>query len=430
MIIQSHPFFDNPMIQSLLNALENSLFSIVITDVADATPAYRFLYVNDRFLQQTGYEASELKDKTPKILQGKRTNPKTLTKMREQLANDSTFVGQAVNYRKDGSEYIVRWSINPIRDKSGQIIAYISCQNEVTQIIEKEEEAFFLAEAINQSADAALITDLEGTILYANKAFSELTGYKLSEIKGKNTRIFKSGKMDADFYKDMWQTLNNNDSFKGIFLNRHKDGREFFEQKTITPIMDANNQPIYFLAISKDSSEVIQKTHHLEYKAYHDALTGLFNRFKFDEVLQAKLRRCKNEGVQTSLIIADIDNFKTLNDDYGHDIGDEVLKSVATLIENNVRQSDLVFRWGGEEFCILIDADLATGQLVAEQLRSKIAQTKFDALPKGHSLTSSFGVAQAQPEDNTDTFFKRADDALYQAKTSGKNQVQTSQTTS
>jgi diguanylate cyclase (GGDEF)-like protein/PAS domain S-box-containing protein len=423
MIVNSHSLFDSPIIKSLLDAFEHSMFSLIITETADAVPPFRFLYVNERFKQQSGYSENDLKNKSPKILQGPHTNPKTIAELHDTIRQGRTFIGQATNYRKGGSEFIVRWSINPVRDAQNNIIAFISCQQEITELIQKQEEALFLAEAINQSADAALITDIKGNIVYANKAFTELTGYDLHEIKGQNTRMFKSGKMDDAFYKHMWETLIKNQSFKGIFLNRHKNGREFFEQKTITPILDENNRPMYFLAISKDSSEIIEKTHHLEYKAYHDELTGLFNRSKFDEVVNAKLRHYKLNNEKFSLIMCDIDDFKHLNDTYGHDAGDSVLKHIANLFQASLRKDDIIFRWGGEEFCILIDSDLSSTEFVAELLRKRITELTIDTLPDIR-ITMSFGITDAKSSDTLETFFKRADETLYRAKTHGKNQVQ------
>ncbi|MDR9498736.1 MAG: diguanylate cyclase [Hydrogenovibrio sp.] len=422
MIVAPHPLFDQPLIKSFLQAFEHSMMTFVITSTeTDAVP-YRFLYVNERFKQQTGYDETDLKDRSPEILQGPKTSPEVLAELERKLRRQETFIGQAINYRKDGSEYIVRWSINPILDDRQQVVAYISCQMEVNERVQDQEQAFFLAEAINQTADAALITDLKGRIVYANRAFTLLTGYELEEIKGRNTRMFKSGKMPPDFYQRMWETLLKNQSFKGIFLNRHKDGHAFFEQKTITPIVDEYNQPIYFLAISKDTSEVIEKTHHLEYKAYHDTLTGLFNRAKFDELMVAKLRHFEHEGAVFSLILGDLDDFKPLNDTYGHDVGDEVLKQLASVFRHSLRKDDVVIRWGGEEFCVLIDSDLKSTEFVAQLLKDRIAEIDLEALPDIR-LTMSFGVAQAQTGDDPESLFKRADEALYEAKLSGKNRV-------
>ena len=398
------------------------MMTFVVTATESADIPYEFLYVNERFKLQTGYQESELYGQSPKVLQGPKTSPSVLAELKEKITHNQTFIGQAVNYRQDGTEYIVRWSINPLMDAEGEKIGYISCQMEVNETIHDQDQAFFLAEAINQTADAALITDLSGQIVYANHAFSRLTGYTLAEIKGKNTRMFKSGKMPEGFYQKMWETLIQNQSFKGIFLNRHKNGRAFFEQKTITPIVDENNRPMYFLAISKDSSEVIEKTHHLEYKAYHDALTGLFNRSKYDELIIAKLRHLQDEGEGFGLILADVDDFKYLNDTYGHDVGDEVLKQLADVFRHSLRKGDVVIRWGGEEFCVLIDSDVQSTEFVAQLLKDRVSELYIEALPDVQ-LTMSFGVTAAVSHDTPEGLFKRADQALYRAKKNGKNQV-------
>jgi diguanylate cyclase (GGDEF)-like protein len=190
----------------------------------------------------------------------------------------------------------------------------------------------------------------------------------------------------------------------------------------ITPIFDKNHQPIYYLALSKDTSSVIQKTLSLELKAYHDALTGLFNREKFNEVLDYKIRFFNKVGPIFSMIVADIDNFKQINDVHGHAVGDEVLKSVATLFLGNLRNDDMVFRWGGEEFCFLIDADAERAAHVADLLRIKVANQAFANLNVG-AVTISFGVTVIKAHESAEPLFVRADEALYAAKSSGKNTV-------
>lgn len=422
MIVTHHPLFEQTAIKSFLRAFEHSMMTFMITaPETDAVP-FRFLYVNQRFKEQTGYTEADLKNQSPKILQGPKTSRALLDELNHKIQQQETFIGQAINYRKNGSEYIVRWSINPILNENQQVMAYMSCQMEVSERVQDHQQAYFLAESLNQMADAALITDLQGDILYANRAFGMLTGYNLEEIKGRNTRMFKSGKMPAEFYQRMWETLFNNQPFKGIFLNRHKNGQAFFEQKTITPIMDEYNHPMYFLAISKDSTEIIEKTHHLEYEAYHDALTGLFNRSKFNELMIAKLRHLDIEGEVFSLILGDLDDFKKLNDTYGHDLGDEVLKHLADVFQRSLRKQDVVVRWGGEEFCVLVDSDLKSTEFVAQLLKERISEAIFEPLPEIH-LTMSFGVSQAQPRDDAESLFKRADEAVYAAKKAGKNTV-------
>ena len=408
--------------RSLLDAFEHSQFSFVITDAEPGPRGQRFLFVNDSFKQQTGYTEAELHGRTPRILQGPATDTDVIARLRTALEREEPFLGQTVNYRKDGSSYLVRWSINPLRDEGGRVIAYISNQMEVSQQVRDREQALFLAEALNQSAEAVLITDLNAEILYSNPAFSHLTGYPRDQLIGSNARMFKAGQMSEAFYDEMRNTLLNNETFEGIFLNQHRHGHYFFQREMITPVLDSEGHPRFYVATSNDSSEQVRKSRDLEYRAYRDPLTGLFNRARFDEVIALNLRQWQEQGRLFSLIFADIDHFKPLNDTLGHDVGDAILKQVAETLSAAVRDSDVVVRWGGEEFCIILDAPAAVALRVADTVRARIAEI-VPADYQGRHLSMSFGVTEATHGDDSETIVGRADQALYTAKNAGRNRV-------
>ena len=154
-----------------------------------------------------------------------------------------------------------------------------------------------------------------------------------------------------------------------------------------------------------------------------DKLTGLHNRMKLDEALEGETNRAKRYGRRFSIIMLDIDNFKRVNDTYGHLMGDAVLQKVAELLKANLRRTDTVGRWGGEEFLILLPRqNELTAGLVAEKLRATIEASPFKDVG---TITSSFGVTESTAEDTTETLVRRADEALYRAKRSGRNCVET-----
>ncbi|HBY84908.1 MAG TPA: GGDEF domain-containing protein, partial [Colwellia sp.] len=160
----------------------------------------------------------------------------------------------------------------------------------------------------------------------------------------------------------------------------------------------------------------------LDKLASHDDLTDLPNRRCFHEELAKLLLLKERNNSQLSLVFIDIDNFKYVNDTKGHDVGDKVLISLAKTLNSNVRKSDFVARWGGEEFIILlIDSDINQAQIIAEQLRSQVAQSNQLAQYAQQQVTISLGVTSANEKDNADTILKRADLALYKAKSAGKN---------
>jgi polar amino acid transport system substrate-binding protein len=146
------------------------------------------------------------------------------------------------------------------------------------------------------------------------------------------------------------------------------------------------------------------------------------NRRFLDERLQEELLRARRSSQSFSIILVDVDYFKQVNDRYGHTAGDKVLQEFAELLRRNLRTSDFVARFGGEEFMLILpDTTLEGAASFAERLRQNIQQTEFHALPE--RMTASFGVALSRPDDEGEALIKRADAALYTAKTSGRNQT-------
>jgi len=168
--------------------------------------------------------------------------------------------------------------------------------------------------------------------------------------------------------------------------------------------------------------EFFNKFFHTQLKkqALKDFLTGLFNRRYFEEILRWEIELSKRYKHPLSIILVDLDDFKCINDKYGHQFGDKVLKMVAESIKRNIRSSDIPARYGGEEFIILLpETDLEGAKKVAEKLRRIIQELSID----NTKLTASFGITELLENDSMETFIKRADKALYRAKKEGKNKV-------
>lgn len=417
-IVESIPFLEQPVSRGFLAAFELASESVVIT--ATRAGGERFLYVNRAFLLRTGYTEAELLGKSPRILQGANTNRAVLKSLVGALENEQCFVGQNTNYRKDGSEYIVRWYIAPLRDDTGEVAAWFSMQREVPPQPSPREEALFLSTALNQTADSVIVTDLKSDIVFVNAAFSQMTGYSESDVVGKNARMLQSGMQPPSFYERLWKTLLAGQPFRETFVNRRKDGRLFYEEATISPVFDNHGEPLYYFLIGRDVTELVEKTRTYEEEAYRDALTGLYNRRKLDAVLEQKLRAPETAWRPFSLVVIDIDDFKSINDGYGHDAGDRVLKELGRLLEANLRRDDLVARWGGEELVIVLESDAGRAAIVADKLRATLADHEFD--PR-FRITVSMGISESRRDDSADTLFKRADEAVYVSKQQGKNRV-------
>ncbi|QEL55144.1 sensor domain-containing diguanylate cyclase [Chromobacterium paludis] len=164
------------------------------------------------------------------------------------------------------------------------------------------------------------------------------------------------------------------------------------------------------------------KNRELEISAKTDRLTSLYNRYQLDQVITSEWQRFRRYGKPFSVLLADCDHFKSVNDCYGHQAGDAVLIDLARLLQANIRATDTLGRWGGEEFlAILPETGLDSAALLGEKLRAVIAAYPFPAV--GHK-TASFGAAQIRPEENIKDLVGRADQALYQAKSNGRNRVE------
>ena len=203
------------------------------------------------------------------------------------------------------------------------------------------------------------------------------------------------------------------------FIHRLADGSLRDVQTYASPLqMDGKR---LMLCVVHDVTEQKRLKNELEYAASRDPLTGLWNRRHFLDLLNKACQQKRRNDMDYSLLILDADHFKSINDQFGHDKGDEVLVLLARTLENRVRDTDAVCRWGGEEFIILLpQTDIANAAQLAECLRVSVTKMQIPALPR---ITVSIGVAQNQPEETTESLLKRADAALYQAKDSGRNSV-------
>lgn len=180
------------------------------------------------------------------------------------------------------------------------------------------------------------------------------------------------------------------------------------------------------LRLEEQQYELEEKNRLLQFMATHDEMTGLLNRKEFMRLVDDEIRRMRRYNEPTSIILADIDRFKDLNDRYGHPGGDAILIEFAKLLREEVRAVDAVARWGGEEFIILMpETDLESATAAAERLRQQVERCRFELGDKSVRLTSSFGVAQVNPEapDAFAIAYEAADRAMYGAKEAGRNRV-------
>tara|TARA_B100001063_G_scaffold190834_1_gene181743 strand:- start:2303 stop:3625 length:1323 start_codon:yes stop_codon:yes gene_type:complete len=178
----------------------------------------------------------------------------------------------------------------------------------------------------------------------------------------------------------------------------------------------------FYVISLTDITQLKEKSNLLEYQASHDNLTGLFNRNKFNTLFGKEIRRGLRYNNHLSLVLLDIDFFKVVNDTHGHQIGDQVLKEIASIIMQDVREHDTAVRWGGEEFLILLpETDLEGAKIVAEKIRNSISEKPLTN--KKLNITASFGITIMNDKDTEESIIARTDEALYEAKENGRDKV-------
>ncbi len=299
-------------------------------------------------------------------------------------------------------------------------------QNRIDRVGAKTPTASVLLRAFEQSREAILITDANNRIVGINPAFTELTGYSVAEILGKNPKILASGHAEPGFYAAMWQSLIQNNYWQGEIWDKRKDGSTYPKWLSISVIHDATGAVENYVANFNDISSSKEAADRLAHLAYHDPLTQLPNRLSFEAQLTQSLRVCEREGRQLALMVIDLDNFKNINDTLGHHVGDEVLQKVALRLRECIRASDLVARLGGDEFVVVLPE--IDGPMVAARVANKIQQSLADGyLLADHALyaTPSIGISLF-PTDGQDTatLLRNADSAMYHAKNAGRNNHQ------
>jgi len=261
-----------------------------------------------------------------------------------------------------------------------------------------------------------LTTDLKGQITGVNKAYCEKVGFTRKELIGSSLKRMRHPKMSKEIYKQLWKTIKSDKVWTSEIQNYTKDKNNIYLNVIIEPLYK-DNKKIGYRSISED----ITDKKRIEELSITDKLTGLYNRLKIDELLLKQIEHFNRYETSFSIILLDIDNFKHVNDTYGHDVGDNVLKEIAFILKDNIRKIDEAGRWGGEEFLLICtNTSLLNAKIVAENIRKNIEDNDFKDIGK---LTVSSGVSTFLKDDNSTTLFKRVDSALYKAKNSGKNRT-------
>ena len=413
-------------LESLGNLIDKSLNEIYIFH----PETLLFFYANTSALHNIGYTMEELSKMTPPDIKPQYSTEE-FRKLIQPLLDGTTplLTIETKHCRKDGTEYDVEARIQKMLylGKEHLVVNIIDItdrikdQQEMLKLHRMIEESEILFKTLTESALAGIFLYRE-TFLYINQAFTKMTGYTFDELQSMTPmdlvtaeeREFIEGRVEARLKGELQDQIVYEDL---KIVTKSGEVRWFYI--AISVVKFQGKWTGLGTAIDMTQRKMMEKK--LEYVAQTDPLTGLYNRLRFDDIIQREIAVGKRQNTLISFIYMDIDFFKKINDTCGHDTGDIILKEITRIIREVLRTSDYPFRWGGEEFIIICpNTTINEVKVLAERLRTKIAENHFSIVEK---VTVSIGVTQYYDDESVDEMINRADQALYQAKESGRNKV-------
>lgn len=290
------------------------------------------------------------------------------------------------------------------------------------KINEQSDALAWRSQAIDAIGEAIVITSPAGIIEYVNPAFTEISGYSQSEAVGKTPSVLNSGIQIRAFYAHLWATILSGATWQGELVNRRKNGTYFHDSVTISPVKNQDGVIQHFIAVHHDISKQKILEQELSQLAHFDRLTCLPNRALFLDRLDRAMSESRRDHSRFSVFFVDLDGFKSINDQYGHAVGDMVLEITAKRLMTCIRESDTVARFGGDEFAFLLrsvsqpDAIATVGQKIIQAVAQPILSNDIT-----YHVGASIGIA-VFPDDGVDTesLLRNADTAMYAAKKQGK----------
>jgi diguanylate cyclase (GGDEF)-like protein/PAS domain S-box-containing protein len=295
--------------------------------------------------------------------------------------------------------------------------------NLIQQPLRENRERLRQAAAVfDCTREGVLVTDAQGLIVHVNRAFIEITGYQCEDVMGHQPSLFKSGRHSASFYRAMFQTLERDGEWSGEIWNRRKSGEIYPQWQTIRVIRDDQGQISHYVAVFSDISAIKHSEHELAHLAHHDPLTDLPNRLLFTDRAEQALASAQAHKRGCALLLLDLDHFKIINDSLGHNVGDQLLKTVGERLQGLFGPGVTLARLGGDEFAVLAESCPQLVQAAA------LAQRILDAMKEpfifdGHQLfiSASIGISLF-PSDalSAEQLLRNADSALFKAKSAGR----------
>ena len=343
---------------------------------------------------------------------------KTKQEFLEHLNGETEFYSSRYRIlnKEGGWSWILSRAKIVSRDENNRALRVVGTNSDITQ----REVASIIYENTSQ---AMFISDVQNNIISVNPAFVVITGYSKKDVIGKNPRLLSSGNMEKKFYDEMWRSLKKHSYWSGEISNKRKNGEAFIEQLNITAVKNKKGEIDHYFALFIDITEKKKAEEIIKKHAHFDALTKLANRHTFNTHLSQEIIRAKRTKESFAVLFIDLDHFKDVNDSFGHTMGDKVLLEAAMRIKQEIRDSDILSRFGGDEFTLILPdiKEISSLERVSNDIIKSMEKPFFLDNSKVY-LSASIGIT-LYPQDAEDsiTLLKNADQAMYKAKNSGRS---------
>ncbi|HJW25961.1 MAG TPA: EAL domain-containing protein [Rhodocyclaceae bacterium] len=405
--------------QGLLETLLNALPDRIWLKNTEGT----FLACNSAFARMLGVPAAEVIGKTDDDFLPADLAAFFRQKDKEAIAAKAPTTNEEwIPCAESGQSILLETVKTPLPGMNGTPIGVLGIARNITERKRAEDRLRLMSKVFSDSGQAIIITDADNRILTVNQKFTDLTGYSQEDVAGKNPRFLSAGHTPREVYEDMWRSLASHDYWQGELWDRRKSGEPYPKCISISVVRDGEGKVVNYIGISEDITDRKAAEDKIRYLAHHDALTGLPNRFRLYEQMEQGLSFARQCEKSLAVLLIDLDNFKSINDTLGHQVGDQLLIQVAKRLQRSVRESDIVARLGGDEFVVILSGiEKATD--VAEIARKIVAHVAAPYGLAGQELRTSPSVGIClYPNDATEIseLIKNADIAMYRAKAAGR----------
>lgn len=322
-----------------------------------------------------------------------------------------------------GEERMVMEEAEVLRNELGIPYRMVGTVQDITDSIQADKQLLLAGKVFENTLEAILIMDGDALITEVNDAFCRLCGYGRTELLGQSISILRSGYHSRGGFDEVMAALDEADDWRGEVWTRSKDGLLSPCMASVSAVKDITGKVHHYVVAFLDVSAMKQDHAQLERLAHYDQLTGLANRFVFNDRLRASIRRVHRNNGEMAVLYIDLDGFKAVNDRFGHEEGDDVLVRAARNIRQCLREDDTVARLGGDEFAVILNDLHEPGEI--EDIAGRIVealQIEVEAEPENLKVTGSVGIAVYPVDsDEEEALLRCADQAMYHAKKRGKN---------